>query len=52
VSLSSFQLKGGGWYADGYAAKPASEAKEGNAGEKASLEKKTPKPNTTESSGS
>jgi len=35
VSLSSFQLKGGGWYADGYTAKPASEAKERSSGEKA-----------------
>ena len=23
VSISSFQLKGGGWYADGYASKPS-----------------------------
>jgi putative FmdB family regulatory protein len=27
MSMSSFQLKGGGWYADGYASKGGSEAK-------------------------
>lgn len=27
VSMSSFQLKGGGWYADGYASKAAAGAK-------------------------
>ena len=27
VSMSSFQLKGGGWYADGYASKPAGSSK-------------------------
>jgi putative FmdB family regulatory protein len=28
VSMSSFQLKGGGWYADGYSSKPAADKKE------------------------
>lgn len=59
VSLSSFQLKGSGWYADGYAAKPetaktdgakpdATAAKNGGTGEKKSEKtgegKQAPKP--------
>jgi putative FmdB family regulatory protein len=38
VSLSSFQLKGGGWYVDGYsdAPKKAKNEKEGDAPEKSS----------------
>lgn len=30
VSMSSFQLKGGGWYADGYASASAAKAGNGN----------------------
>ncbi len=32
VSVSSFQLKGGGWYADGYASKPSNGSGSGSTG--------------------
>lgn len=52
VSLSSFQLKGGGWYADGYAGKPTpATAKESQASEKKSAEGKAPEPKKAQAPG-
>lgn len=49
MSRSSFQLKGGGWYADGYSsAKPAKSEKSDKAAKKSS----TPKAPPCKSSGS
>ena len=41
ISMSSFQLKGGGWYADGYSSTPASGKSETNAGVPASDKSKS-----------
>jgi putative FmdB family regulatory protein len=43
MSMSSFQLKGGGWYADGYASASAKDGNgNGSAAEKAPAEKPAP----------
>ena len=51
VSLTSFQLKGGGWYKDLYSSTPSSGGGEEKSGTKASSDKGT-KGNASASSGS
>lgn len=46
VSRSSFALRGSGWYADGYGAKPASGGDKGPGAEKPAAEGVTPKSET------
>jgi len=51
VSLSSFQLKGGGWYVDGYSSssdKKNNEQKSSNSAESSKVEKKTTDVHTPE----
>jgi putative FmdB family regulatory protein len=47
VSMSSFHLKGGGWYSDGYASSASSSSAQGSAADKKVVEKSTSTTSTT-----